>query len=156
ESLLAIHSAPVRDVRLAVFLLGAELLLSIPMGIIGGSYRATGHLARAAFISAAQRTTFFACPLIAISFGANFAAIGAIRVGIGLLFGGIIIADLRRLHPWWHLRPLGGSLRQGLLMLAPGLLFVLLVFSDYLSQQSAIFILQHVSGPEAVSRFATH
>src|SRR5438270_11669764 len=55
ERLLGLHTVGGGALFAVILLLSAELLLAVPMGVIGGVYRATGHLARAAILSALQQ-----------------------------------------------------------------------------------------------------
>src|SRR5690606_39056737 len=92
-----------------VLLLATELLLGVPMGVIAGIYRATGHLPRAAVLGGIRQGSMFAVTLLLILVYPSFVAVAAGRVLVALAITGAILVDLRRLHPWLRLFPDSGS-----------------------------------------------
>lgn len=147
-------SAPILSIILS--LSGAEILFGVAFGPITGVYRATSRLARGSFIAAAQRIGFFALPILLIAFGTGFLEVTSLRLLWTLLFGAIMLIDLRRTTPWFSIAPLRGSAREGLSMLAPSLLFLLANLSEFLAVQGTVMILQSALGGAAVAQFSTH
>lgn len=135
---------------------GAEILFGVAFGPVTGVYRATGRLARGSLIAALQRIGFFALPIALIAIHAGFLEITAVRLGWALLFGAVMLIDLRRTTPWFSLAPLTGSLREGTRMLAPSLLFLLANVSEFLAVQGTIMIIQSALGGASVAQFSTH
>jgi O-antigen/teichoic acid export membrane protein len=126
------------------------------MGLVGGIYRATGHLARAAVIGTGQQAAVVALTLALIAARASFVDVALARVAVPVAATLYILYDLHRLHPWLRIWPSTGSWREGARMVGPGLFFLLIPAADYLSNQVVLLILQqHLHGGE-VSRFATH
>jgi O-antigen/teichoic acid export membrane protein len=139
-----------------IYLLAFELLLGVPMGVIGGIYRASGHLARAAFVGAVQQLGILLAMLALIVLDADFALVALSRVAVSVLVSAFIVWDLQRLHGWLTLAPRRGSWREGLTMVAPGLLFLLVPLADYISNQLPLIAVQRDVGGTAVSLLATH
>jgi O-antigen/teichoic acid export membrane protein len=139
-----------------LFFLAAEILFWVPMGVVAGTYRAAGKLARAALIQAVYRMGQFVLPIGLIAFGAPFAWVAFARFALSLAIFAWVLWDLGRVYPWFRLYPLGGSLREGARMLGPGSLFLLLGLSDYAAVQGTIMVLQGRLGGAEVALFATH
>jgi O-antigen/teichoic acid export membrane protein len=68
----------------------------------------------------------------------------------------VILADLRRLHPWLRIYPKSGSWLEGVRMVGPGLLFVAIPILQYASIQGIITLLQRSHAGSDVSWFSTH
>ncbi len=137
-------------------LMATELLIGVPMGIIAGVYRATGHLARAGLIGACQQFILIGCTLVLITMRVGFASVVGARVGVGLIFSLLIVWDLNRLYPWLNLSGASGRWRDGVKMIGPGLFFLAIPLADYLSNQFTLMVLQRSLDGGEVSRLATH
>src|SRR5262249_970485 len=86
--------------NLVLVLLVVELLIGVPMGVIAGNYRATGRLARGGVIGACQQALLLLLTISLILLHINFITLAAVRVGIAILFSGVILCDVHRLYPW--------------------------------------------------------
>lgn len=150
-----IATAPRLDVYLTVILLGAELLIGVATGPLGGTYRATGHLPRSAMLSVVQRSVIYGAPLLLMLAGASFAVVALSRVVWAFFIVAWILTDLPRLHSWFSMRPLLGDARAGLRMLIPGSLFLIAGFADYLTLQGTVLVVQSMVGGASVTQFAT-
>jgi O-antigen/teichoic acid export membrane protein len=139
-----------------ILLLSAELLLGVPMGVIGSVYRATGHLARAAILSAAQQLGILVLTIGLIAVKSSFVSVAAAQVAMALVMTGLIFYDLHRFQPWLGLRPTHGSWQEGLKMVGPGLFFLLIPISDYIATQFTLVVTQRSLAGGEVSRLATH
>jgi phosphatidyl-myo-inositol dimannoside synthase len=144
------------ETYLTLVLLGAELLLGVPLGAVRGTYRATGQLVRAALLTALKRAVEMALPAALMVAGAPFPVIALARVVWALLVDVYVVYDLHKQNPWFRLLPLGGDRKTGLRMLAPGALFLAAGLGDFLVTQGNLLVVQSVIGGEEVSRFATH
>src|SRR5687768_531285 len=82
---LALQTISGNAFYLVAMLLVFELLLGVPMGVVAGIYRATGHLARSAVIGAIQQGAMMAATIALIFFQAGFISVMAGRLGIGVL-----------------------------------------------------------------------
>lgn len=156
RELLEFRTTSGLDLHVAAVFLVAELLLSIPLGIVAGVYRATGRLARGAVIAAIQRLGVLALTVTLVLNHVLFATLAAGRLALTLALGVWIVRDVLRLDPWIRDRNRDGSWRLGLSMIAPGLLFLLVPIADYLSTRVVTFIIQRASSGAEVSRFVTH
>ncbi|MRG92556.1 lipopolysaccharide biosynthesis protein [Polyangium spumosum] len=156
DTWLGITTATRVETYLTLALLGAELLLGVPLGAVRGTYRATGQLVRAAYLTALKRAVELALPAVLMLAGARFPLVALARVAWALALDAYVIRDLHKQHAWFRLTPLGGDRKAGLAMLAPGALFLLAGLGDFLSSQGNLLVVQSVIGGEEVSRFATH
>lgn len=145
------------EVYLTVLLLGAELLIAVVTGPLGGVYRATGRFTRGALVTVVQRLLFFGGQLGLMLAGKGFAALALARVALSLLITAWLIVDLRRTLPWFEisLTKLRGDLRAGLKMLGPGSLFILTGLADYLTLQGTVLVVQTLAGGAEVTQLAT-
>src|SRR5947207_6035838 len=114
--ILGLHTIGGRALFAAILLLSAELLIGVPMGIIGGIYRATGHLARAAVLGAAQDFAVLAVTIVLIATDCSFASVALGQVTVAVIISGLIVQDLHRLYPWLGFWVTDGSWREGLKM----------------------------------------
>jgi len=162
----ALHILPVRHIlnlnvassgeaKLAMFLLATELVIGVPAGVLGGVYRSTGRLPRAAMIGAIQQSAMIISTLVLIALSSRFDVIAASRVAITTVFIVLTVFDVRRLYPWLSLSPRLGSFRSGLAFIGPGLLFLVIALSDFLSSQLLTLIVNARVGGSAVSQFVT-
>lgn len=156
EHTLGLTSTSHSEAALAVLLLATEVLMAVAMGSIGGVYRATGFMARAAYITALNRLALFAIPTVVLMAGGGFVAVVGARVIVGAVTWAMILVDVRRIHPWFHLFPMTGSHIVGLRMLVPGLLFLFATLADYLSQQGVVTLVQMNLGGSLLAQYSTH
>lgn len=154
--ILGLHTIGGRALFAVILLLSAELLLGVPMGVIAGVYRATGHLARAALLGAVQDFGVLAVTIVLIGTNCSFVSVAAGQVTVAVMITGLILYDIHRLLPWLGVYPTHGSWRQGLLMIGPGLFFLLIPLADYIATQFSLTVTQRWLGGGEVSRLATH
>lgn len=154
--ILGLHTIGGGALFAVILLLSAELLIGVPMGVIASVYRATGHLARAAILSAAQQFGILLLTVVLIAVNSSFVSVAAAQVAMSLVLAGLIFHDLHRLHPWLRLRPTHGSWQEGLKMVGPGLFFLLIPISDYIATQFTLLVTQRSLAGGEVSRLATH
>jgi O-antigen/teichoic acid export membrane protein len=143
------------EVYLTVLLLGAELLIGVVTGPIGGAYRATGRFARGALVNLAHRLLFFGGQLGLMLAGAGFATVALARVALSLLITAWLVIDLGQTLPWFSMTKLRGDLRTGLRMLGPASLFVLTGLADYLTLQGTVLVVQSLAGGAEVTQLTT-
>ena len=155
-TILGVHTIGGGALFTVVLLLATELLLGVPMGVIAGIYRATGHLARAAVLGAIQDFAVLVVTVLFIATNCSFVSVAAGQVIVAGLMSGFILQDLHGLHPWLGIWPTEGSWRQGLKMVGPGLFFLLIPLADYITTQFTLMVAQRHLGGGEVSRLATH
>lgn len=156
RDVLELHTVSGVETEAVAMLLALELLISVPMGVIAGLYRATGRLPRAAAISSVQQAILLATMLGLIASHASFGTVALARVGIGVVAAVLVSWDLKRLYPWLRLKPTMGSLAEGMAMVLPGVLFLLIPLADFIGTQSTLTIIQHTLAGGEVSRYSTH
>ena len=154
--ILGLHTIGGRALFVAILLLSAELLIGVPMGVIGGVYRATGHLARAAVLGAVQDFAVLAVTVVLIATDCSFVSVAVGQVTVAVIISGLIVQDLHRLYPWLGVWLTDGSWREGLMMIGPGLFFLLIPMADYIATQFTLVVTQRWLGGGEVSRLATH
>ena len=154
--ILGLRTIGGRALFAAILLLSAELLIGVPMGVIGGVYRATGRLARAAVLGAVQDFAVLAVTIVLIATDCSFVSVAAGQVTIAVMITGLILYDLDRLYSWLGVWPTHGSWREGLMMIGPGLFFLLIPLADYVATQFSLMVTQRWLGGGEVSRLATH
>lgn len=153
---LAISSLSRSALAVTVMALACEVFLAVPMGVVVGTYRASGNLARAGYITAVQRAVLFLVSAALIALGADLPAVALFRLMIQVATWTFVIVDLRRLFAWIKFWPIGGSFRVGVQMLGPGLLFLLAALADYVASQGAIALVQSKLGGAELAHYATH
>jgi len=156
EAWFGLNTATRFETYLTLLLLGGELLLGVPLGAVRGTYRATGQLVRAAFLTAIKRAVEISLPAALMLAGARFPAVAFARLAWALAFDLYVMRDLYRTNPWFRLRPLRGDFAVGFQMLAPGALFLAASLGDFLMTQGSLLVVQSIIGGEEVARFATH
>ncbi len=156
ERLLGIRTLSSEAVRVTALLLGLDLILSLPMAIIGGTYRATGLLERAGYIMAVHRLAFWLIPIGLILVGGNLPVVAFGRLISDLIVWAWMIRDLKRIHPQLSFWPSGGRFSAGLRMLPAGLMFFLASIADYLANQGTLTVVQVQLGSTELAHFSTH
>jgi O-antigen/teichoic acid export membrane protein len=156
ERILDLETVAHTTFSVVALLLIVELLIGVPMGVIAGIYRATGRLARAAFVGAVQQFAILGSTVVLIAWKTGFVSLAGIRVAIALIVSAWVLYDLRHLYPWLRLSPRGGEWRDGARMIGPGIFFLLIPLADYLSTQFTLMIVQSSLDGGEVSRLATH
>lgn len=153
---LGIHSLSQSEVSWTTLILGTEILTAVPMGLIAGTYRASGRLERAGYITAVQRSLLFIIPVGIIAAGGSLPAVALARLAIQTMTWVFVIVDLKRLYPWFQLWPLHGSSGVGLQMLGPGALFLCAALADYLVMQGSLAVIQSKLGGIELAHYSTH
>ena len=153
---LAISSLSRPGLAVTVMALACEVVLSVPMGVVVGTYRASGKLARAGYITAVQRAVLFLVSAALIALGADLPAVAVSRLMIQVATWTFVVLDLKRLFAWMKFWPIGGSFRVGAQMLGPGLLFLLAALADYVASQGTIALVQSRLGGAELAHYATH
>jgi O-antigen/teichoic acid export membrane protein len=154
--ILGLQTIGGRALFAVILLLSAELLLGVPMGVIAGVYRATGRLARAALLGAVQDCAVLVVTIVLIATDCSFVSVAAGQVTVAVMITGLILYDLHRIYPWLAVWPTQGSWQEGLMMIGPGLFFLLIPLADYIATQFSLMVTQRWLGGGEVSRLATH
>lgn len=156
KSWLGIRTATELETYLTIIFFSFELLLNVPFGVVNSTYRAAQQLPRAAVIGTIKRVLEVVILAGLMIARAPFWMVALGRVLMVLVLYSIVIRDLHKLFPWFNLRPLRGTPRDGLAMLPSGALFLLAALSDYLASQGNLMVIQGALGGVAVAQLATH
>lgn len=156
DRLIGLQTIAGRSFFIVALLLSTELLLGVPMGVVAGVYRATGNLARAAFLGAAQQFVLLIVTVGLIGANSSFVAVATAQVICAISVSLWIIHDLNQRYPWLGIWPYGGSWQQGWEMVGPGVFFLLIPLADFIGTQLTLLITQRSLGAAEVSRLSTH
>ncbi len=156
DRVLSLRSISGFSVLMVVLLLSLELLVNLPVAVVGGLYRATGLLVRGAMVWTIQQFLTIGVTLALIAGQASFVGLAGMRAGLALLLSAWVIHDLRRFYPWLRIWPEWGTWREGLNMIGPGLIFIVITMVDSVSNQFLLLIIQKMLNGAEVSRFVTH
>jgi len=153
---LAISSLSRSALAVTVMALACEVVLAVPMGVVVGTYRASGKLARAGYITAVQRAVLFLVSVGLIAIGADLPIVALSRLGIQFATWTLVVFDLKRLFAWIRFWPIGGSFRVGAQRLGRGMLFLFAALADYVASQGTIALVQSKLGGAELAHYATH
>src|SRR5712691_7519268 len=121
-------------------LAGNTLLLSIPQGIVAGIYRATGAYPRGSNIGNAFRTCQFVVFVALIMAGGSMLEVSISVFLLNVISGAFMLWDLGPIRPEVRLGFRLGSFRHVLLLLMPGLQFLLMTVAGTLNAQGTVLI----------------
>lgn len=156
DRVLGFHETSRGTAAVTFFLLGINVFLnSIPMGVIGGLYRATGEYPRAQMIGNVFRTLQLIVSVAVVLSHASMAGLALAWVLVNAAVIGFIVTDLRRMRPEIEIFPRSGSLLHGLTLLGPALLFLLISIASTVSAQGTILVVNWFFGGLAVVQFGT-
>jgi O-antigen/teichoic acid export membrane protein len=141
---------------IALLLLALDPLVRVPLGAIGGIYRATGRLARGVMFDNLRVGLQLLMTMAVVSTGASFFSVALVRALVVILVSALMLVDLRKVYPWLKLARALGEWRQGQTMIVPGLFFLTIPIANWVGNEFILVILQHGLGGIAVSQFATH
>lgn len=157
ERLFHLYTVPRTELIIVLICLAGETLSAVPLGVFGGGvYRATGRLSRAAMFGALQRVCLLILTCVLLIGGVRFSTLAACRFVFALCFAGVYWYDVRRQLPWLKISLSLGRFSDGVSMVGPGLLFLLIPLSDLVSLQGTVMVLQSFHGGTIVSQFTTH
>lgn len=140
---------------LTLFLLGIQMLWTVPLGLLTGIYRTTGDLARSQWIANAQKTGALAVSAAVVLAGGGMAALAAWQL-LPLLAATLYAAsDVRARFPGVRPGLRGADIRVLRQLIRPSLMFALITLSVAIGQQGPVVIVSSLLGGAAVAVFAT-
>ncbi|MBI4634974.1 MAG: polysaccharide biosynthesis C-terminal domain-containing protein [Candidatus Rokubacteria bacterium] len=141
---------------LSLVLLGMNVVLnSIPMGLVGGLYRATGAYARGQMIGNGLRLVQFVVTAAVVWLWTSVATLAAGWVAMNTVGIVLILSDLRRFRPEVRLDLSAGSWRHGARLVGPALLFLLFGIASAMNLQGMVLVVNSFLGAVAVVQFVT-
>lgn len=152
---LGLRSISPRDAAWVVWLLGMQILLAMPVGFLSAIYRTTGRLAWSVWLGNAQTLATLAFVPVVLGLGGGMPALAGVQL-IPLLAVALFVLwhGWRRwpaLMPRWSAARLS-SFRE---LLAPSLLFALMLLTTALSLQGTVLLVVTHLGGAAVAVFVT-
>ena len=144
---------------LALLLLGANaVILSVPGGVYGTAYRASGRFARGAAIGNVGRIVTMAGSMALLAGHATPAALAAWMLASAAAVTGVLVVDSRRVIAGCREVRIGvGPARAGFRRLARGSLhFWSIGLAGEMTQQGVLVILAATTSPVAVALYSTH
>ncbi len=141
---------------LTLMLLGVNVLLnSIPMGLIAGLYRATEAYARGQMMGNAFRLLQLAVTVMVASLRLSMAVLALSWVLVNGVVIGVVLMDLRKFRPEVRVSLRLGSIRHGMSLLGPALVFLMMALASAVNFQGTVLIINWVLGGIAVVQFTT-
>jgi O-antigen/teichoic acid export membrane protein len=152
---LGIKETPPATARWVVWLLGLQVLWTIPAGIVGNVYRTTGDLARSQWIGNFYRLLSLGAMALLLFLDCGMTALASSQI---LVLAGVHLAvywHQRRRLP--HLAPRLAKAQVALIrtQLRPGLFFGGIILANALILQGPVIILSAALGGAAVALFVT-
>ena len=153
---LSLQGVSRQTAALVLGILSFDLLISIPVGVVAGVYRATGRFARNIMMGVAQKLALLLLTIMLLYFQLDFVWLAAAKLLVTLSGIGWLMYDFPRLYPWLRIRVGGANLRRGFAMLLPGALFLLVPAAEFATNQVSLMITQHYSSGVQVAELSTH
>lgn len=144
---------------LALLCLGTNaVVLSVPGGVYGSVYRASGRFARGAAIGNVGRIVTIAGSMAVLTVQSSPAVMAAWILASAAAATGAILVDSRRVIPACrHVRVSLALARTGLRRLTRGSLhFSVIAIATEVNQQGVVLILAALASPVAVALYSTH
>lgn len=143
------------EARLVTVFLSAQILLSMPFGVIINTYRTRGDLATTVWINNFRRLIDFIVVACAVAFGSSPSVVAAaLLISLIVVILGVLI-DLKRRFP--EILPGISFADKNELhqLFGPSFHFLVITFAVTLSEQGAVLIISAFLGGAAVAVFVT-
>lgn len=150
---LGLRAIPDADAAWVTWLLGAQILLAMPVGFLASIYRTTGHLAWTEWLGNARAISALAVVPLVLAAGGGMPALAAFQLLPLAAVAGFVLWHAAR--SWPALVPRLGLARASALvsLLAPSLLFALIGLANALTLQGAVLLIVTQLGGAAVAVF---
>ncbi len=147
---LGIRAAGQRDASWACYLVGLQVAISLPLGVLTNAYRTAGNLALSIWISNVSGAGNILAVIGALVLGGSMRSVAMAQTSVSVLVGALLYANYRRNAP--ELAPGIGRAEISLLreLAGPSLLFFLLFFESAMTLQgSMILVVSQLGGAMA-------
>lgn len=138
-----------------MFLSLNTVLVSIPVGLIAGLYRASGAYTRGQMIGNGLHLTQLVLTASLLMLELPMTALAASRFLMDLGGTGLILWELRRFRPEIEIGVRRGTLSHGWSLMGPGLLFFVMSIAALLNVQGTLLVLNGFLSAVAVAQFST-
>jgi O-antigen/teichoic acid export membrane protein len=151
---LGVHLTAPHDAAFVVWMIGAQILFTLPVGFASNVYRTTGDLARSEWAANARSLLAVLLVPAALAAGGGLKTVAAVGFVPPAVVAAVVVWDLRRRLP--QLTPgLAHASYQALRdILAPSLLFLLITLAAAISIQGSVMLVSVTLGGVAVALFA--
>lgn len=152
---IGLKETPAAVASWVLWLLGLQIILALPMGLIGGIYRTTGNLARSQWLANCRQVTGLGLLALTLLLGGGMVAASLVQLIPLLLIPIYVMWDVKRRFP-----PLMPGLKRANRqiireMINPSLHFALFPLANAIILQGPVIIISTVLGGVAVAVFAT-
>lgn len=155
DRLLGLHSLTRTSAAVVLFLLGAQLIVGVPQGMLLGLYRTTGAYTRGAMVANGQRALLVVLTLIVLGLQGPAWAVALAQLVPVFAVAAYALRDLRSRCPWMAIRvvPVDWSLVRT--FVSPSMLFAVMQLSMAVAVQGTVLIVNAALGAAAVAAFVT-
>lgn len=154
-SWLGLRETPPGEAAWVIWLLGLQVLWTLPSGFIVAVYRTTGNLARSQWIGNIQRLAVLGLTALILFLGGNMQAVALWQLTPLIIVVSYAIWDLGRRFPALLPRLSKANLTIAKGLIKPSLLFALIMLANAITQQGSIIVISSALGGVAVAIFAT-
>jgi O-antigen/teichoic acid export membrane protein len=152
---LGIHALTARDAYATLGLLGANALISLPIGMAGSLYKANGEYDRGVMVALCNLAVQIVIPASLLAFDQPIAVVAAGTI-LSSLLGWVLVSTDQRIRygglPWGLAVPTAAELRTTVTQCA---LFNAQPVATWMTIQGPVLILGHLGDPTATVAFAT-
>jgi len=144
------------SVRFSVLILGSYILFGTLLSLPNNLYITTGEYPRYGAIANIKELLLIGFVVLVLVSGGHFVAVSLIYLVVLLGFTLVILFDALRRHPEINLREAKIDWKMAISFIAPGLVFLLIPFSNMLYLQGSVLIISASLGAVAVATFGVH
>jgi O-antigen/teichoic acid export membrane protein len=150
---LGLHAIPPRDAAWVAWLLGAQILFAMPVGVLVATYRTTGRLAWSEWVGNARALTALGLVPLVLGLGGGMPALAASQLLPLAAVVTFVLWHVARRWPVLWPRPMRARAQALRVLLAPSLLFALMTLSNALILQGSVLLLVTQLGGAVVAVF---
>ncbi|MBI2552393.1 hypothetical protein HYW17_03800 [Candidatus Uhrbacteria bacterium] len=146
------------SVRIAIFLLGLQLLLSRLMVLFSGIYIGTGEYPRWRMLLNIREIATLALVGIVLLFKGGFITVAGAYLSVFVAFAALLYLDILRRHPEVEFR---GTIKYrdkklARSFLVPGFMFLLIPLAQFIKMQGSVLLAGSIFGGAIVALFSIH
>lgn len=153
--IIGITAIPEIQARICFLLLGSQIVLSIPLGVIGATYRTTGMVATGQWIANAKQLATGGITLLAVLAGKGPVTIASLQLLVLFAVMAGVLIDIWTRFPRIRLGVRCASLSCLKDLLRPSGMFSLMTLGNLLAIQGPPLIISASLGGVAVAEFVT-
>lgn len=143
------------EAALVAFLLGAQVLWSMPAGLIVSTYRAMGDMGRTSWVTNLQNIAGVGLAAACLLVGGGMRAMAGVELLCMAVVTGAVLIDLKRNHPAAAPGLVGAEFSLIRELVRPSASFGLLMFSEAIRLQGIVLLVSRILGGTAVTVFVS-